>query len=177
MIRTSQKGTDLSDLSQMAAVSLETMAADLDQSSAPGISTYPTPALNVPLALSVHQVQGIGQEGATIWNPTVTVYSWNNSTGTLQSLRCPPAPAALTPLPSQTQPYHWTVPNLQTLLGSGPAFTLLATNVSSWSVAGLSNQGMTPPVVLTLTLSRTTNNQIQTFTLSQSVTPAVHNEY
>ncbi|MCW5872647.1 MAG: hypothetical protein KIS61_35690 [Candidatus Eremiobacteraeota bacterium] len=159
MMRASQKGSELSDLRQMAALTLETICADVEESGAPGLQLFDN-------ALSVHRVETISADGSTVWNRYVHFYVWGQ--GRLRRCTFPPVPAGL-PAPQQGRPFRLQPGELSAAL-SAPG-SLLCSDLAEFSVEGFSPHGLRPPLVFQLRLRR----DQQVFSLEQSAVPAVRN--
>jgi hypothetical protein len=159
MMRASQKGSEMSDLRQMAALTLETMCADVEESGAPGMHLFAN-------ALSVHGVETISADGSTVWNREVHFYVWGQ--GKVRRCIFPPVPSGV-PAPQQGQPFNLQpAESAAALVAPG---TQLASDVEEFRVEGFSAHGMRPPLVFHLRLRR----DKQVFTLEQSAVPAVRN--
>jgi len=159
MMRASQKGSEMSDLRQMAALTLETMCSDVEESGAPGLQLFDG-------ALSVHPVETISADGSTVWNRQVHFYVWGQ--GRLRRCTFPPVPTGI-PAPQQGKPFHLQPSELSAALVA-PG-TLLCSDLDEFSVSGFSAHGLRPPLVFHLRLKR----DKQVFTLEQSAVPAVRN--
>lgn len=159
MMRASQKGSEMSDLRQMAGLTLETICADVEQSGAPGLRLYTS-------ALSVHQVQTISSDGSTVWNRQVNLYSWGQ--GRLRRATLPPVPSGV-PAPQQGRAYSLQPSELTRAMGARG--TVLCSDLAEFSVEGFSSQGLRPPLVFHLRLRR----DAQVFVLEQSAVPGVRN--
>lgn len=166
MLRASEKGNELSDLRQMAALCLETVAEDVEQSGAAGMAVYSTPG--IPQALSVHQVLGLNADGSALWERTVRLYAWDQPARRVDRHVFPPVGPGVT-APTQAKPYRFLLPELAAALGSPRQ--MLASDVVKFEVSGLSTHGLKPPLVLSIELHR--NNS--SFTLQQSALPGVRN--
>lgn len=159
MLRASQKANQMSDLRQMAAVSLESLCSEVEQSGAPGLVLYPG-------ALSVHGVETITSDGSTVWSRKLTLYSWSRRQ--LRRSLFPPVPAGLS-APEQGRPFRLQPDQLGLAL-SAPSL-LLCTDLEEFRVAGFSDKGLQLPLVFHLRLKR----DQQEFVLEQSASPAVRN--
>lgn len=159
MMRASQKGSELSDLRQMAALTLETVCADVEESGAPGLQLFDS-------ALSVHGVETISSDGSTVWSRQVHFYVWGQ--GRLRRCTFPPTPTGV-PLPQQGRPFRLQPGELSAALGASG--TLLCTDLEQFSVEGFTPHGLRPPLVLHLSLRRDKHF----FQLEQSAVPAVRN--
>lgn len=159
MMRASQKASEMSDLRQMAALTLETICADVEESAAPGLHLFSN-------ALSVHPVETVSGDGSTVWSRQVSLYAWSGRR--LRRVTFPPLPAGV-PAPQQGRPFNLQPAELSAaLVAPGP---VLCSDLEEFLVSGFSAHGLRPPLVLRLSLKR---NQ-QVFTLEQSAVPAVRN--
>lgn len=159
MMRASQKGSEMSDLRQMAALTLETMCAEVEESGAPGLQLFSN-------ALSVHGVETISSDGSTVWNRQVHFYVWGQ--GLLRRCTFPPVPSGV-PAPQQGRPFRLQPGELNAAMAAPGS--LLCSDVEEFSVDGFSAHGLRPPLVFHLRLRR----HKQVFTLEQSAVPAVRN--
>lgn len=159
MMRASQKGSEMSDLRQMAALTLETICADVEESGAPGLQL-------VDGALCVHGVETIGADGSTVWNRQVHLYVWGR--GRLRRCTFPPVPSGVSS-PQQGRPFRLQPGELAPALAAPGS--LLCSDVDEFRVEGFSAQGMRPPLIFHLRLKR----DRQVFVLEQSAVPAVRN--
>lgn len=172
LLEAGQRATVLSDLRQQTALTLETLAADIEQSAAPGL-TLTSSSPGVWLTLSVHQVQASTTDGNTIWSDRVRLYSWDTSRAQVRVLVCPPLPAGVTTRVLQTRPARFSGPDLQVLLHAGLPSRVLCSDVEDFQVVGPSSHGLVNPVRLSLTLRRSAGHSVQRFQLERRVTPAV----
>ena len=161
MLRASRLGSSMSDLRQMAALTLESIAREVDQTGAPGIRLYGP-------VLSIQQVETVSATGSSLWSREVHLYAWDATSGTLRRLSFPPMPSGVAG-PDQTRPYAWQPGDLSAALaGRG---RLLCTDLVDFQVSGLSSQGLRPPLLVRLRLQR----EQQTFQLEQAMQPGVRN--
>jgi type II secretory pathway pseudopilin PulG len=174
MINAGQRGADSSDIRQMGALTLELIAEDIEQSAAIGCTLNTTLAANCPLALTVHQVMAIAQDGKTIWAPTANTYLYNAEAGTISLYHCAPPFNGLTVTPNQVQPFRWVGGNFASYLAANPPVKLLATDVTACTATGFTTHGVVLPLQFTMTLSRMSAKIQQTVTVTQAVSPKVH---
>jgi prepilin-type N-terminal cleavage/methylation domain-containing protein len=177
MVQAGQRGTDESDLHQMAALTLELLAEDIEQSAAPGLVLTANVNSQVPLAFSVQQVIGVNPSGSTIWSGNVNVYCWNQSQQQIRVLSCPPTPVGVTTVITETAPCRWTSHDLGILVLPTGGSRFLTSNVKSFSIAGPTAHGLQEPVRLSLSLQRLTGNVLQSVTVQQSASPTVHDTH
>jgi hypothetical protein len=159
MMRASQKASQMSDLRQMAALTLETICSDVEESGAPGLHLFTN-------ALSVHPVESVSADGSTVWSREVHLYVW--SQGRLRRSTFPPVPSGV-PAPQQGRAYNLQPAELNIALAAPGR--LLCSDLDEFRVTGFSPHGMRPPLVFHLRLRR----EKQVFSLEQSAIPAVRN--
>ena len=78
---------------------------------------------------------------------------------------------------TETSPCRWTLQDLGFLVLPTGKSRFLTSNVKSFSITGPTAHGLQGPVQLSLSLQRLTGNVLQSVTVQQSASPAVHNTH
>ena len=177
MIRASQRGSDLSDLRGEAAMTLESICQDIEQSAAPGIVVTSNVIPQVPVTLSVQQVLALSSTGTTLWSPQVHIYSWDNSRRQIRLLKCPPTPSGVATSVTQNRPCRWAPADLILLVSTNAQSTFLSGDVADFNIVGPSAHGLSGAIHIKIKLQRRTGDFVQTFSLEQAAMPAVRNTH
>jgi len=161
MMRTSERASRVSDLRQMAALSLAQICREVEQSAAPGIRLYQSETV-----LSVQSLEGLSADASSIWQKRVILFAYAGSQ--LRKIQMPPMPSGVAP-PEQARPYTWEPSDLNRALALGGS--LLCTDVVEFRISGRTTRGLRPPLLIRLAVRRDGS----TFVLEQAVLPGVRN--
>lgn len=152
-LRASVKGSNQSELQQLAAVTLDRLLGDLERTPPTGTML---PDGGSPVVLGLHPLAGVAPDGSQLWNEEIVVYHWDEAAGTITRETWPPQPPVLGRAVSNAGATRFPADELRRIAAeTGGTERILARYVTNFAVSGSGpGPGLVQPLTLQLELQR-----------------------